>query len=701
MDDSRRRYFAARDRKDIGRALMERLKPLLSDERQTNIDEMRNAYCHLYGVDVGYGTPTGVTRGGERGELAQLRISAAATDLRAKHALVTAQEVMWKPQAKNGLSSVAEATSKSSDVLEDQWKGNRFGIVGSEFAMGALGFGESFVFHEWDKSAGPALAALDDKLYREGAVTYHLVPSWDAWRDSAAKSFAACQWLYVRVWKNRFDLVKEFTELADGREGVAASEAILSACDTPADMGVADGDRYRVTDSELMPVWHFFHLPSVSLPMGRHVTLLSEDVVLHDEPLKGPNSTYNGMPVHRLADVEVVDSPFARAVFWDTLGAQEVCDAIDTAMATRATMMSAPIFAYEKGSDLSPEILASGGRAWGYPRGAKPPVEVAPAKVPGESLEYRRDVRSAVRETMGLNDAAVGQQKGAEMNAQASALLASMAVQQAGPFQKKWLAALGAIGQGVLRLLAQKVTQPRTLQMTRSSSRHEAVTYTGEELKGIEGVQVDVGNALEQTAQGRLAIADLYVERGWATGPEQYSQVISTGRLEPISRRNTNEMTLIQYEYERLLKGKSPPVHYAQNHALHFRENSAAILDPGAVENPDALQAVEAHLDEHYLQQFGMPRAADPLRPARERWMLGQPIGPGQEMPLGPPGAPPGGPPGAAPGGPPALNASDAQPPPGVAPPAAADIPLPEMPPNPLTGEQFNSADGGGVVSPN
>jgi hypothetical protein len=701
MDDSRRRYFAARDRKDIGRALMERLKPLLSDERQTNIDEMRNAYCHLYGVDVGYGTPTGVTRGGERGELAQLRISAAATDLRAKHALVTAQEVMWKPQAKNGLSSVAEATSKSSDVLEDQWKGNRFGIVGSEFAMGALGFGESFVFHEWDKSAGPALAALDDKLYREGAVTYHLVPSWDAWRDSAAKSFAACQWLYVRVWKNRFDLVKEFTELADGREGDAAMEAILSACDTPADMGVADGDRYRVTDSELIPVWHFFHLSSVALPMGRHVTLLSEDVVLHDEPLKGPNSTYNGMPVHRLADVEVVDSPFARAVFWDTLGAQEVCDAIDTAMATRATMMSAPIFAYEKGSDLSPEILASGGRAWGYPRGAKPPVEVAPAKVPGESLEYRRDVRSAVRETMGLNDAAVGQQKGAEMNAQASALLASMAVQQAGPFQKKWLAALGAIGQGVLRLLAQKVTQPRTLQMTRSASRHEAVTYTGEELKGIEGVQVDVGNALEQTAQGRLAIADLYVERGWATGPEQYSQVISTGRLEPISRRNTNEMTLIQYEYEQLLKGKSPPVHYAQNHALHFRENSAAILDPGAVENPDALQAVETHLDEHYLQQFGMPRAADPLRPARERWMLGQPIGPGQEMPLGPPGAPPGGPPGAAPGGPPAPNASDAQPPPGVAPPAAADIPLPEMPPNPLTGEQFNSADGGGVVAPN
>lgn len=689
-----RTYFAARNRKEIGKALWERLEPLLTDGAHDNREEMRNAYSHVYGRDVGYGIPSGVTRGGDRGELALMRINTATANARARHAIISGAKLTWKAQAKDGSAASAGATSLAADVLEDQWKTKGLEGIVSMWLARAGYFSEWFVFPEWDRSTGPALAAMGGRLINQGDIVYNQVAPWDVARDNSAKDWDSCQWQFARLARNRYDLAAMYQQLPDGRQGQAAQEAILNACDSIRDDKLSRGDGERFRDSDLVSVWHFFHQPSASLPLGRHVVLVGSDLVLEDEPVKGPHATYEEVPLYRLSDEDIADSPYARAVFWDTLGAQEMADGIDTAVATRATTLSNPIIGIAAGSDVQPDVMGNGWRSWKYPINAQPPREVEFRPVQKEMLDYRKDLQSQQRSILGLNDVALGQPQSAQMNAQAFAVLASMAVQQGAPFQSKWTSAVSKLGTGVLKTLAKRVVRQRSVRGVGGLP----VKYTGEKLKAIDSVHVQIGNPMEQTAAGRKTILDDKIKLGFITSAEQYDQVLATGRDDAAMKRNTAEMTLVQKEREQLLRGEMPKVDFWQNHPLHFRENSAAGLE---TDDEATKQNVATHLDEHYFAQFGVDRAEDPLGPLRERWLLGMASGPGQEQPMGPPGgAPQPGAPGEAPA-PGAPGEPTAAPPEGQA--AAAGVPGAEIqaasdvPPttNPLTGAPFDPASGG------
>lgn len=687
MAQSSRVYFAARKRNEVGKYLWEKLQAVLRDEARDHRAEMRNAFGHVYGRDVGSGITSGVTRGGERGELALLRINSATANGRARHAIISSTQLSWKSIAAEGTSDSAAGCLLAQDVLEHEWKGKGLGALCSQWLKLAGFFSEYFMLAEWDRFAGPPLLAMGDQLINQGDLVYHLIPPWDVPRDNSAKSWRACQWKFVCLYKNRFDEVRMYPKLPDGREGSEAEDAILQACDKMRTSYVTDGDAQRLGESELIAEWHFFHEPSASLPLGRHVIMLGSELVLLDEATRGPEATYEEVPLYRLADEEMVDSPHAWTPFWDTLGAQESADAIDTAVLTRATTLSNPIIAMAKGTDFQPELLGNGWRSWVHPPGASPPAEVEFRPVQKEMLEYRKDLQTQQRTTLGLNDVALGQPQSAQMNAQAFAVLASMAVQQSSPFQQAWTTAVSRLGTGALKTLAKKVVRPRQVRGIGGTS----VKYTGQQLRGVDSVFVEIGNPMEQTTAGRKVILDDKIGLGFITTPEQYDQVSSTGRMEAATRRTTAEMTLVMREREMLLRGELPAVDFWQNHQLHYRENSAAGLE---TDDANTKGVITKHLDEHYFALFGVDRPADPMGPLRERWLLGMQPGPGQEMPMGPPPgtAPPM--PGAESGTPPPApgEADAAMAPPDMAANGAADVPPTE---NPLTGAPFDPASGG------
>lgn len=307
MLDSQRVYFAARGLQTIGEALEDRVRRLENDWEGDNRAEMDNAWCHVYGRDIGNGKTSAITRGGQRGEMAMLRVNNATTVARAKHAMVTAAKLTWKTQAKDGSSNAAKQTKLAADVLENAWKSNRLSSVCGHWVEQTIYFSEAFVFAEWDRTAGEPLLAMGDTLLKKGAIVYHNIPPWDVFRDNTAKSFEACPWLFVRTWRNRWDVAASARKLADGRTGEMARDAILGACDKVTEVYSRQTGNERMGDSDLVPVWHFFHHPSPTLPMGRYVQFLSGNVVLRDEPLRGAGATYEGMPVVRLVDRKMVD----------------------------------------------------------------------------------------------------------------------------------------------------------------------------------------------------------------------------------------------------------------------------------------------------------------------------------------------------------------------------------------------------------
>ena len=689
---SARTYFAASNRAEIGTRLMARLEQYASNDRDVSRSMYARAYAHYFGREAGQGVTTGVTRKGEQGELAAVRVNRARSLARALHALITGPKVSWRPQARNGDSGAAKATSLASGLLEEYWKTQGMVWVWLTWLEQALAFADAYVFAEWDLSKGPPLAARNGELVLQGEATLHNVLPWDVFFDGRRKSYRELDCRFVKLDKNRFSLAKMTRRLVnetstDPEEAKKkAEDAILGASAPSFLAGKGNNDTGSATDGgdvddDTIPVWYFFHDCTPALPMGRRTVLLSAEVVLEDGPLR---PYYDEAPLYRLAAAEFFGTPRGWTPFWDSLGVQEILDGIETTLATIITTLGNPTVSYEKGCEASPEMIAAGFRTWPRAIGTSKPESVQLAVFPPDALKHKEGLIADQQQGFGLNDVALGQPQGAQMNAQAFAVLASMAVQQASPLQTVATAALGRLGTGLLKTLRQHVSRERILKVTGKSSAHlySERHWKGSDLRPLDSVVVDVGNPLEQTAPGRALLLETYMQiPGLITSPEQVVQVAETGRLEAATRGVRDELLLIGAEYEQLQEGVNPPVHTYQNHPLHYRENAAVLHNQDALDDQAIVDAVHAHLDAHYTEYFAVPPEADPLRLPRQRFLLGH--GP-EPMPMPPPGME--GAPGEAPppGEMPAPPALEQPPAPGF-----ENTPPAPMPPNPMTGGDF------------
>lgn len=676
-----RTYFAARNKRDIGSHLIGKLKDCNTLVGKYGVrEEEQNAYRHYYGRELGIGITTGAQRDGAQGEVLRARVNLARSLAKALLAIVTGAKMTWRPMARNGEVTAQKANTTAKHLLEDYWKNRGLDRVVSTWTEQAIALAQGFVFPEWDRMTGPTYAALENRLVKQGDITFHNVLPWDVFKDEKRKSAENLDWRFLRVEKNRWDLAKVYHQLSDGKPSL---DAILSATDPLGDGGGKDDD--------VANVYYFFHRPTPSLPVGREIIFLNEQCILFDSKL-----TYDEVPVYRLAADEMFGTPHGWSQFWDTLGVQELLDGAHEAVANNITTLGNTQIAIEQGTEERPDLNASGVSVWRYPKGGNEPRGINLAKNPPEAFNYLEQLPAWQRQMMGLNDVALGQPQTAQMNAQAFAVLASMAVQQASPLQAALVRAVSALGTGVLKTIRKRVTTERKLQITGSSSKHlfSEESYTGKDIEPVERCVVEVGNPQEQSPTGRtLILQDLMKIMGAKMTPEDYFQVLDTGRLDPVVRAMRDEKLLIQQEYEDLSQAINPPVHTFQNHPLHFRENAGVLHNPEALRNPSVVKAVQAHCDEHYVEFFGLPPGTDPrMDPMyldRIRLLLGQEP-PGVATPPPPPSdVPPdeGGEGGAPPAAPSEGSAPPLPPPPG-------------MPPNPMTGAEFNPTDGGGVVPP-
>jgi hypothetical protein len=189
---------------------------------------------------------------------------------------------------------------------------------------------------------------------------------------------------------------------------------------------------------------------------------------------------------------------------------------------------------------------------------------------------------------------------------------------------------------------------------------------TGNDLRMIERVAVDLGNPLQNTATGRMEMAENLLGKGAITA-KQYIQVAATGNIETATESAQSQEELIRKENESLMEGKPVKAIVGDAHLMHSSEHLVVMNDPllrqlAAEGDQKAIQIVEAvaaHIQEHeMLHQTQTPFFA---------MLSGEPMPP---QPPGPPMPPPPGEPGLAPEPPmPGMNAQASAPPPPMMPP--------------------------------
>jgi hypothetical protein len=688
LAESAASYFAAAPLEDIGQRLAARLEDCLTAPSVRG-DQWRQAYESYYGFDVGGGSTSSISRGGDVGEQVLLRINHARRAASALLSILLGPRFAWRAQAPNSDPRSRSALIITANLLEHVWKTKRLNKYTAKWAEQAILMAESFLFPEWDTGSGPVIGPNEDEsgLLRAGDLKFHTLLPWDVSTDECWKSYEDAPYVFGRLLKNKWDLA----ELCP--VDVMGEPAREKICNASNDRRVRDYSysRMRGLSDDVVPVFYFFHKPTPALPFGRQTIFLHAECVLRDRHLV---DTYPaGIPLHRFAIGEQFDTPHGYSPWWDALAIQELIDGVESACATNLLTYGSQSIAVMDGTQSDP-THAFGNRVFKYPRDGRAPEPIQLATLPPLVLPYLADKAKTINAMVGLNDVFMGSPDTAQMNAQAFALLASMAVQANSPAQQNLITQLGELGTGVVATYRKNVVEARQIPVVGKHNKHlfSTLQFTGADLEPIDGVIVEVGNALEQTPAGRFQLANTFREWGFLQTPEQAEQVLETGKLEPATQASRDALMLIAHENEELREGRNPICHTYHDHPQHYREHASLMSDPEALKRPEVVMLVQSHCDSHYRELFGfpdeLPVQADPQYLVRVRMMLGQDPGPlmmAPPMPVGPEAGMPGG------GAPETAGLV----PPGAETPPTA--PMPSAPPNPLTGQPF---DVGGGMAP-
>jgi len=144
------------------------------------------------------------------------------------------------------------------------------------------------------------------------------------------------------------------------------------------------------------------------------------------------------------------------------------------------------------------------------------------------------------------------------------------------------------------------------------------------------------------TIAGRVQMAEQMMQMKIIKNPQQYFQVINTGRIEAMYEGETDDLMLIKKENEQLLDGINPVVSPMDKHSVHIDEHSAVLADPDLRNDPAFISNVMDHIEAHLnalrqtdpaLLQMRGEQPLPPLQPNNPNPPGGQPNPPPPQNP--------------------------------------------------------------------
>ena len=207
-------------------------------------------------------------------------------------------------------------------------------------------------------------------------------------------------------------------------------------------------------------------------------------------------------------------------------------------------------------SNLSVSSLGSGCVSSSLRR----PEALHAVQVDPQAVAFLEACRGWMQRRMGLNDVALGDtSKG--MPAQLAALLDAKVVQFWNQAVKSLSVMRARLRTGVLSMYQSFAKTPRVAALAGKGESLEMAEWTRDRLSGVSRVTVDEVSAVSKTLAGKMATADLLLERRLINTPDEYLTVKATGRLEKLTEFKDRNLLRLQQEKEMLQQGIGlPPV---------------------------------------------------------------------------------------------------------------------------------------------
>lgn len=637
--------FAIKDSADFGIQLSARIRDMGQLTQGTafalHYMNVGLAYQHLYGLDVeGVGANAAVvTRSGEQGSIAELRIPAAAGQLRKVWNIIVGPELAWSAVATTTDYGSTSQAITAKNALQYYWSDKGVGVRAKGMAFEALAFGEAAMHIPWNEELGEDIAPepildesgqpeLDEngeprfRILKTGDIDYRPVSTWDLIRDPSAKSYDSLPYVIVREWHNKYEVA------ARCRDPEAAAAA-LNAPYQPQNAYAfwRPFNSQSVVQSDLIPIYFCYHKRTGAIWQGRQTEFLENGEIITDGPLD--KAYWKQLPVVRMACGEYAGTPFPYTKFAAVLGAAQAKDGLYKDLLTNATATSGGIIIAEDDSNTPPLQLGGGPKVLYFPKGSKKPEPLILQQSHPEHFTLAKTLGGETQQILGLDNlTALG-----EVNANASgalaALMTSTSVQNNSQEQAGWGQFVQGIGNVTLAQIQHRMKQPRKIALAGKARADLVITseLSGEKVEGIDRLQVQLAPALQQTDAGKMELGNLAIKQGWAQTPQQLQSVFDSGRLDALTQDLSNELQLISNENEALSRGERVLVMLGDDHLLHLKGHRPVTSSITARKDNGVVTAAQAHDAEHIkilmetdpkvLQLFSQPSLApeQPMEP--------------------------------------------------------------------------------------
>lgn len=592
-------YWASKPSKEAVKTMLEKVQAYDMHLDETGrILMCRRALDTYYGMDPdgGVGTAHKIGFGGEQGETMLMRLNHFRSIVDQKVVMATGQRPSYDAMALNADYKAAEETELAENIFEYELSVSGLEDCLKDACKRSRLTGEGWVGVFWDPNDGDVYEADQSGLpIRTGKPKYRTFSMYDIARD-VGRIDMQHDWLAARTWVNKWDLAASYPEHA--QEIINMGESPSPANGFMGSLSLRQFKREARTD--LIEVIEFFHKKTPAIPDGRYIKCVG-DIPLFDGPLP-----YQEIPLFCLAEDIESETCFGSTKDWDLLAPQKALDGAISTVVTNHEAFGVQNIIVPRGADLNVEDLGGGLRMIEANTSGGEPKPLQLLATGEHSYRLLESLQENMETISGVNSVARGNPAASLKSGSALAAVQSMAVQANSGLTAAYIRFMEAIGTAVIKLYQSFASVPHLIEVVGVDKRSSVMSFTSDSIAKVCRIKVTVGSPLMNTQAARMEIAgELAARFPQKVTPDQYFEVLTTGRLEPVTERETAEPRYIKLENEQMRSGQMPQALATDTHNLHIGEHMLLTFDPSMRNNDAMMRIVLGHIMQH--QQFLPP----------------------------------------------------------------------------------------------
>lgn len=577
-------YFVNKDAKERAEVLLGKAGTWFNTLNTNGyLDKIRTLWAAYHGAY--YDESHQINFGGEQGELTQIAVNHIRNISSILLNMVTATRPTMQAKAINTDYKSVVQTKLANDLLEYYMREHRVEQRIKTAVEYALNMGSGHIKVSWNANSGEIYDYNEETKteIREGDLEFTNLSVFDVYFDTHRED-QKHDWVLIRTYKNRFDIAAKYPEL----------ERDILSLPTKDQLDVFSAVGIGYDDTDLIPVYEFYHRRTEAVPDGMYHLFLSADVTL----IEGP-SPYRDIPVYTIAPSYYLGTPFPYTPMFDLLPIQDAINSLYSIALTNQTAFGVQSVIVPQGANLSVSQLSGGLHVIeaNEQNGTVRPLQLT--QTPKEIFENIKLLESALQIISGVNSVSRGNPDPNLRSGNALALVQSMTLQYISGLQQSYVNLIENLGTGIINILKDHAMVPRMAAIVGKTQQSRLKEFKGDDLSLVNRVVVDVGNPLARTTAGRVEMAEQLLQMGAIKTPEHYFSVINTGQLDVMTEGAQSQLYLVKAENEKMTAGTPVVALWNDEHALHIKEHSTILSDPELRFDPMLVEIVTAHIQEH------------------------------------------------------------------------------------------------------